>query len=365
MTIRRMFVVLAALAVTGSASGCGKKEEPAPAKTEATKAPEPSKAPEAGKATEPAKAAEPTKTAEPGKVDGEPTKPAEAPKNEAPAEAKATVTGTKLLEAGADPKVEIRMKPTAGSTQAAMLTMTVDASMTVAGQDVPMKFPPFNMGVSTTIDEVREGGDTAFTFKVDSADVGESADVMPPVMTAMKGAIGKVVGMGGKSVIDAHGVVKEAKFDVPAGAPDEMKQVVDSFQQSLGQMSIPFPSEPVGVGAKWQSTMTLEQMNLKVEQVATYEIVSIDGNIIKLKFTTQLSAPPQAMHTPQMPAGVDAQLNKFSGSGMTEATYDTTKVLPVQTTGKNTMTMDMTVSQAGQKQDMGLKMSVDMKLEPK
>lgn len=378
MKIRRLFVLLSALALTGSATGCGKKGEPQKVETKApetaapeTKAPE-TKAPET-KATE-------TKAPENnlGAADAGTTEATKAPETNAPDAGGGTTAEpptnppaappspvVKLLEPGADPKIDLSMKPAAGLAQSALLTMTIDADMNVGGQQVPMKFPPFKMGVSLKVDEVRANGDIAFSIKVDSADVGETADVIPAVMEAMKGAIGKVVGMGGKSVVDAHGVTKEAKFEVPPDAPNEVKQVVDSFQQSIGQMAIPFPAEPVGVGAKWQSTVALEQMQLKVDQTSTYEIVSIEGSVVKVKFSVQLNAPPQAMKSAQMKAGLEATLNKFQGSGVNEATFDLTKVLPVSSSGKNAITMDMSLKDGTQAQNVLMKMNVDMKLEPK
>ncbi|MCC6620309.1 MAG: hypothetical protein IT385_03595 [Deltaproteobacteria bacterium] len=369
MKIVRASTILAMFAVAGLATGCGKSEpktEPAktdPAKTEPAKT-EPAKTDPV--ADDPAKT-DPAKEPEKKEPVAETKAPEPAPTEPAPAPAPVSpepVT-TKVLEAGADPKIELVLKPTAGTTQTALMTMTMEMQMNVAGQDVPMKLPPMKMGMSTTVDEVRDGGDVAFTFKVDSADVGEAADVMPQVVEAMKAAIGKVVGMGGKSVIDPHGTVKEASFQLPADAPPEMKQVVDSFQQSLNQMSIPFPAEAIGVGAKWQTTTKLEQQGMKVDQVATYEIVSIEGSVVKLKFSMQHTAPPQAMALPQMPAGMSAKLNEFSGSGMGEATIDLSKVLPTATNAKNTMSMSMSVDQGGQKQDMALKMNLEVVLEGK
>jgi len=369
MKIMRASTLVAMFAVAGLATGCGKSEpaktDPAktePAKTEPAKT-EPAKDPAK---TEPVAKTEPAKEPEKKEAVAEPTKaPEPTPVGDAPVAVKAGPATIKVIEAGADPKIELALKPTAGTTQSALMTMTMEMQMNVAGQDVPMKLPPMKMGMSTTVDEVRDGGDVAFTFKVDSADVGEAADVMPAVVEAMKAAIGKVVGMGGKSVIDPHGTVKEASFSLPADAPPEMKQVVDSFQQSLNQMSIPFPAEAVGVGGKWQSTTKLEQQGMKVDQVATYEVVSIEGSVLKLKFSMQHTAPPQAMALPQMPAGVSAKLNEFSGSGMGEATIDLSKVLPTATEAKNTMSMAMTVDQGGQKQDMALKMNLEVKLEGK
>jgi len=366
--MKALFVALALLGTSGI-TACGKKEEPKPAA-------ETAKPDEKATAKPDEKPAEPTAapTEKPADPNAAPTeKPADptmappattAPPTEAPTNTGSETT-TKLLEPGADPRVELKLSPTAGDKQTALMTMTMDTTMAISGQNIPMALPPMMMGVSTTIDEVRANGDTAFTFKVESADVGEATGVMPAVVDTMKTAIGKIVGMTGASVIDQHGVVKEAKFAVPDNAPAELTQIVDNFQRSLNQMAIPFPTEPVGIGAKWQSTTKLDQQGIKIDQVATYEVVAIDGKMVKLKFTVQLSAPPQTMQMPQMPAGMGAKLNEMSGSGMAEATLDLSKVLPVTTTGKNTMSMNLSVDQAGQKQDMSLKINLDMKLEPK
>lgn len=352
MKMLRATTLLAVLAMTA----CGKKTDTAADTAAATKAPATSEAPkptveakaeDAGNATAPS-AEDAAAPAEP-----ETANPTEGPKTE-----------IKVLNAGADPKVQLRLKPAKDSTQAAMMTMTMALEMDLGGQKVPVAMPPMKMGMSTNVTNVSDTGDASFTFKVDSAEIAEGSAAQEQVVSAMKAVIGKVVGMGGESVIDARGAVKSAKFILPPDAPADVRQIVDGFQQSLNQMSIPLPEEAVGAGAMWQAKMTLEQNGMKIDQTATFELVSVEGNTLKVKFTIQQTAPVQEVKTPDMPAGAAAKLLDLKGSGQGEATYDLTKILPVTTVGKTTMSMSMEVEAAGQKQTMSIKMDLDLKFEP-
>ena len=343
--------------------GC-KKEEPAPVVT----------APAGGKdeASKDAPKVDAPKVDAPKDAPAEAPKdaPAEAPKDapaEAPTDAPAVVAAEpvlKLVEAGAEPRTALRFAPAAGTAEVATMTMTMKMEMDLQGQKIPVAMPPFVMKMGVDITEVAANGDFTYKMALKEATVGEDTTgaVNGAVLDQMRGLIGKMQGLGGDATVNARGAIIKSSFVVPPEAPQELKQVMDSLQQSMGQISVPFPEEAVGVGAKWEVTTEVAQGGMKIGMVSKFELKSIEGNVVTIAHEIVQTAGAQVIQGPGMPEGTKATLLNLNGGGRGEGVFKLDGVLPTSFATAMTIALSMEVEAAGQKQSMAMKTDLDLKL---
>src|SRR5690606_18503892 len=131
------------------------------------------------------------------------------------------------------------------------------------------------------------------------------------LVAKLKTMLGTVTNLSGASVVTPRGVVKSATFNMPPDMNPEIQQTMDSMRQQMNQLAVPFPEEAVGAGAKWTVTQQLEQQNMKLQQVATWELAARHGEVIELATTIVQTAPPQAIEAPGMPPGAKVRLERL------------------------------------------------------
>jgi hypothetical protein len=310
--------------------------------------------------------AKPSAAADPGATKGAPEAPAD------PGGAASVLKSTpqrgpevKLLSPGTPPLRAMSLHPKAGDTQRMVVTMKTAMEMRMGGMtNPPIKLPPMRMSMSMTVKSVSPEGDIAYDFLLDDAEVLEEPGVMPQVATAMRTALSSAKGMSGSGVMSRHGINKGTQLTVPKGADPQLRQLLEGMKDSLNQIAAPLPVEPIGRGAKWEVKMTLLQQGMTLEQTATYELISIEGERGTAKSTVAQVGANQKIQNPSMPA-VKMDLVKLDAKGSGEVTFDLGRIVPPRATGdihsEATMAMDM----GTQKQTMSMKMDMNIKVEAK
>ena len=87
----------------------------------------------------------------------------------------------------------------------------------------------------------------------------------------------------------------------------------------------PLPTEPVGVGARWQATTPTKLADrLDVTQVTEYELVSYKNNVWTIKGTTKITGADQVMQ--------GGKITKIAGTGTTDITFVDGALYPSQKT---------------------------------
>ncbi|MGI9012872.1 MAG: DUF6263 family protein, partial [Phycisphaerales bacterium] len=210
----------------------------------------------------------------------------------------------RLLEAGAMPHQEIRFDLEVGTKQRMEMVNVTAMSMMMNGQTMPM--PPMNMKMvmEAEVLEVMDNGD----FKVHFKTVEASMEGMP----GMDAGMDAFKDMEVTTIMDSRGVAKDTDVNVNDPA---MQAQIANFEQTMGQMSAPFPVEPVGVGGKWEVTQKIEVNGMKIKQTAVYELVSLNGHVAEMKVTITQSADAQNFSPPGVPAGTTIQLKKMVSEG--------------------------------------------------
>ncbi len=336
MRLRMHPVILGALLLLGP-SCAGKEATPPPKEEAKQEAPKPEVEPEAAPAESDTKRVEVAK-AEPPKV---------------------TVD-----DAGADPKEALRLAPKVGAEETMAMTMNMKMKMAMAGQKMPaVTTPPMIVDARAKVDEI-SGETMKLTYAIDGMHVGDSKDANPAMVETLRSMLEGMSAFEAHLEMDTRGVLLGGYVDVPQGLPAPLQQMTEQLQQSFAQIQVPLPVEPVGVGAKWTAVGTVDQGGMKIEQTAKYELLSREGDSIKLKLQVSQKLVDPNFSPPGMP-GVKAKIDAFQSGGKGNLDISLTNLMPTEMASTIKLKMAMNISAMGQEQKQDMEMEMGLALERK
>ncbi len=223
----------------------------------------------------------------------------------------------KVLDAGAEPRARLSYAFAMGKARTVTntITLSVAADQPGGGQQPPIKY------VFTVTPKTRNAttGSTHFELKVSSLEllIPAGANIPPEMANQKKAMEAAVVGLTGSFDASSQGDIDEIKFadeKVPQQAAELLQVVAASFDIML----VPLPSDPVGVGAKWQSVLTKQG---KGSSTATISLISKNETGASVKIESSVATPPTAVNDPRIPAGTTVEI-KGSGSYTVDIKFD-------------------------------------------
>jgi len=272
----------------------------------------------------------------------------------------------KVLDAGQEPREPLRVSVVAGQRETMVMTMTMgmDMNMGALGAVPKMDLPPIEMTMGIHVTSVSDTGDFRYEFSLDNVSVKDRPGLQPGMAEAMREAMTGIVGLRGSSVISNRGEVREATFKIPDNMPAQVKQTMESMQQSIQQIAVPFPEEAVGIGAKWEVSSTLAQVGgITLSQVSNYELIERDGDLLTMTTSLTQDAPRQVMKAPGMPATATATLESMKSTGGGKTSFNLRNVVPVDGQMAMQMQMQMQIEAGGPAQKMSMKMDLDLDIK--
>jgi hypothetical protein len=271
----------------------------------------------------------------------------------------------KLLSPGAEPRQVLRLHPKPGDQQT--LTVTIKQAVEMQMGEVPgqpMKMPAMTMALDVTIKDVAANGDISFETSLGDTSVTDEPGVLPQVAEAMKTALGGAKGTTSTGTMSNRGLTKGSETKLPSGAAPQMRQSLDQLKDSLANATVPLPEEAIGPGAKWEVKLPLKSQGMTIDQTATYELVSVEGDRLNVKSAIVQQAANQKIQNPAMPA-LKVDLIKMSGNGGGDCKLDLARLLPESATVAAHTEMAMGMNMGGQKQAMKMKSEMNIRLESK
>jgi hypothetical protein len=174
-----------------------------------------------------------------------------------------------LIDAGVKPRRTLSHKFKKGANQ----RLIMKSKTRVKGASMPLPTITLSAPMESKIVELNAAGEAKFQFKAGpfKTGMGGGGAGLPGLLGGALGggAPEKIAGWGW---ITPQGVVKE--FHVEEGASDGDAPV---------EKGDPFPTEAVGVGARWQVRSVFEEKGVTVQQTSTYVLVKLDKKAVHTK----------------------------------------------------------------------------------
>jgi len=225
-------------------------------------------------------------------------------------------TTVKLVTDGQGKKQVLRYSARPGARQ------TVEVAMDFTGrQDAEeATAPTIVLLCDARTGAVDRDGAADYTLTVTGADArpvtGGSDRTPQDLKPALAGLAGLTIA-GKRGANGATGEVTLRLEHPPASSDDALGLI----RETLPVLPV-LPTEPVGVGAKWQATTAARLADkLDITQVTDYEVTAHDGPSWTIKGTTKVSGKDQKID--------NATISAISGTGTSETTIADGAVYPV------------------------------------
>lgn len=270
-----------------------------------------------------------------------------------------------LLDAGNEPRQELRFRPTKGSVQKVTFIMQMDMTTSVNGQAIPgAKLPSQKFTLETTVRDVSPEGDVTMDFKYTDVGLIDDPANSSPVAELIEKNLKPLIGASGTAVVTSRGITKSNQFNVPEKMDPLIKATLDSMKDSLNRLSSPLPAEAVGVGGKWKVTQEMSVSGMTLVQEATHEVEQLDAQGATMKVDMTQRADAQEMKAPGLPAGAKMSLESLETTGLGHSSISLASVLPLKMDMKVDSNMKMKMSLGGLEQKLDVKSATSMTMEP-
>lgn len=263
----------------------------------------------------------------------------------------------RVLDHGEAPYQELRYSYAEG--QKAQATMSMNMQMSMGGQAMPAgTMPAIETSMSVEVTDVFPDGSARIEQGTNGVSIMGGVEAGSTVNQMLQSSLDQVSQLTSWARVDSRGQTLDAGFDLPEGINPMVSQMMDSMGGQMQQLSAPFPAEPVGVGARWETSTTLQLAGAVVPQTSQYELLSRDGDTITLSVTFTQHLDAQNMPAASIPPEAQAALEDTRNSGSGTMTINLNSIVPEM---ESTTTTSMSgAAAAGQDMSMVMTMSVSL-----
>jgi hypothetical protein len=268
-----------------------------------------------------------------------------------------------LVDAGAEPRQALRIGAQAGHKEVVRLEMgmTMTMSMGALGSHTA-SMPTIISDMAMEVTEVTPDDLLVVSTETTFAGVGEDAAGSDPALVAqLEASLAGIEGMKVFSTMDRQGNSVESDLELPASMDEATRAQVDSMNNSLSQVTAPFPSDPVGVGAQWDSAMVVENQGMKILQIVHYQLEDLADDTAT--FTYDYEQVLVGMGTmDNLPPGAGVEILDFASSGTGRSVHVLADLTPESVEAELALDMLMKITVQGSSQEMRTIMDIDMGL---
>jgi hypothetical protein len=200
-----------------------------------------------------------------------------------------------VVDAGAEPRRELRYawEPDQRERLQSVIVVSVDASE--SGREMMQMELPVSMAIEATVTKVERDGSAWVALAFEEMVFGPlsaSGDGVPDGDLAAAGfdeAMAAVTPLLSETrvwqQIDDRGQVLKTNVRFPDGFPPEAQQQIAQTTSSVAVL----PAEPVGVGARWETTGTSVNQGVAVSVSTTMELIEMDGEDVTISMSLRLA----------------------------------------------------------------------------
>jgi hypothetical protein len=263
----------------------------------------------------PPMAAEPTQASMPPPTEPEPPPPEPAPPS-GPIELKipALQTTVKLVSGGKGKKQVLRYTPRPGTRQAVELAVDFAARQDTDEQIIHT----FVLTGEADIKAVDKNGTAEYAVAITGGDARPQPGSRIP-LDELKAVLASLSGLTIAGTLGSNGAAGDVTLRI-AQPPLHAEDALEMIRLTFPTLPV-LPREPVGVGAKWQSTTAAKAVDrIEVTHVTNYEVTAHQGSTWMFKGTTKVAGNDQDI--------VDSKVSAIGGSGTSETTIEDGALYP-------------------------------------
>jgi hypothetical protein len=269
----------------------------------------------------------------------------------------------KLLEAGAEPRQALRLQAKAQEVQRLKISARMTMGLSMQGQpEQKIKTPTAVMSATVTTQEANAQGEIGYEVVINDVMVQPEEGAMPQLVEEMQKSLGAAKGTVLHGTMTDRYQTKKIELKSSLPATPTAKEDIETLKEAFSNSEFVLPEEAIGVGAKWELKHKKKKRGMMVDETIVHEITALEGSIVTVKSTVTQSGASQKISNPLMPA-LKVDMNKMTGTVLETTTVDLTKALPTHQTVNESSEVNMSMANAGQKQNLIMKSETQSTLE--
>jgi len=277
----------------------------------------------------------------------------------------------KLVEAGAEPQRALRYRWTDMGEDA--LTLDYDQRVVISvkratglprGAPKARPVPPvvrddprLTFQVACDLDAASAEEDLALRWRVTGFARGAETVTVDPttpradaIKKALRGArADEDVAYGalaGEARYSPNGLLRTHGLKDGLQIPASSHQQLEVIAWVLRTLPIPFPVEPVGVGAVWEVTEVAKFMGMRLRHTKRYELLALDGDRVEVKASvTQIANEQELKLLETGDAHIKAKLLALTGRGQSTAVVHLDHAAPLSSSFRMRLDMEVEYSE--------------------
>jgi hypothetical protein len=267
-------------------------------------------------------------------------------------------SGVVVVDAGEEPRQELRYDWKVEQSERLRSVLTVDVAASEGGQGVMQMQLPVSMTIDATVTKVEPDGSAWVALTFQEMQFGPMSASGPGVPDGDLAAAEFDAAMASVAPlltearvwqrIDDRGQVLTTNVEFPEGFPLEARQQIAQTTNSVALL----PKEPVGIGARWEATGTSESQGVAISVTSAMDLVDRDGDDVTVAMSMRDTG---GLDTPM---AVDNPFDEFAIEGTGTYRLDLAGVYPRE--ASVTMTMGMSGEFPG---EAGLVVPVEMQVD--
>lgn len=198
----------------------------------------------------------------------------------------ATVT---LIDAGAAPRRTATLDVEEGHTETSTVDLVTTTSidfMSSGPITLPMRIP-FTSTVSDVSDD-----EVGVDIRYGKATIADDSTLQKALVEQARTALGYLDGATAHVVQGPSGAVLSSEVDLGDDAPDLVGRILEDLAAQGFALTVPFPTEPVGVGARWRVESDLSIGGSGASLESTYELTGLTDQGYRVAVTATQTAVP-------------------------------------------------------------------------
>lgn len=271
-----------------------------------------------------------------------------------------------LLDAGTEPRKALRYRFNPSLVDTMVIEMLMSMSTKMDGTPLmDMDMPLTRMFVAIGREGITNDGNLHYHAVFYDTEVEPNKDANPMLVGPYQEALEEMVGMQFSGTVTDRGFQTDMELSLPEGVSGEMDSSMKQMEQTMQNMSAPFPVEEVGVGARWSVFMPFSANGINGSQTTTYEVKAMHGDQVEMVVSVVQDFPNQEVASDELPAGTTLELTGCDSTahGFLNATLNNSLMT---TSGMvSDMEMFMAITTGGVTQNMSTAIKMDMKMMSK
>jgi hypothetical protein len=220
-----------------------------------------------------------------------------------------------LLEAGAEPRAQLRYKIADGTITKSNMDFTMATLATTDDAAALSVVPGVRLHIVSGPAMQSEQG-VKFEVNIAKAEAAVPQGLDPELAEDLRQSAAILDDVGGTVEMDNRGITLAAELNDRAKSPEVPVRLLTMIVNARTTLSrVVLPAEAVGLGARWEARKELELYGFKVQQVDSYTLVERVGDEVKLNVTVTQNALPQTVDFPDDGLSISVQQMTANANG--------------------------------------------------